>query len=187
MFLNSRKRRDVADAADRLYAAAVAQARQPGFYRDLGVPDTVDGRFELIALHVFLLVDRLQRDGEPGRETAQALFDAMFSDMDCCLREMGVGDLGVGKKVKFMAQGFNGRCIAYAEALRRPGNDEAMHVALRRNVFGTVSQEPPGHALHALCAYLRREAETLAAAPGGPLLQGRAAFGAAPALDGGRP
>src|SRR5262245_48094906 len=95
-----------------LYAAAIAQARQPVFYAGLRVPDTVDGRFELVALHVFLILQRLKSEPE-ATPFAQALFDTMFADMDRNLREMGVGDLSVGKKVKAMAQGLYGRIAAY--------------------------------------------------------------------------
>ena len=70
-----------------------AAARAPALYAVLGVPDTLDGRFDMVGLHAFLLIDRLRRDPPPGPELAQAVFDAMFSDMDVTLREMGVGDL----------------------------------------------------------------------------------------------
>ena len=85
------------------------------FYQALGVPDTLDGRFDLVALHVFLLVHRLQR--APGPALAQAVFDAMFSDMDNNLREIGVSDLSVGKRVRAMWEAFHGRSKAYASAL----------------------------------------------------------------------
>src|SRR4051812_776189 len=79
-----------------LYGSAVAQARQPGLYRDLGVADTHTGRFELYTLHVVLLMRRLKRLGDPAAETSQALFDAYVRGLDDGLREMGVGDISVG-------------------------------------------------------------------------------------------
>ena len=91
-----------------LYTSAVAAARSPFFY----TADTLDGRFDLVGLHVFLLIDRLRRDPPPGPELAQAVFDAMFADMDVNLREMGVGDLSVGKKVRAMWEAFHGRAAA---------------------------------------------------------------------------
>src|SRR5215211_4097549 len=102
-----------------LYTAAVAAARDPWFFgRGIGVPDTLDGRFDLVGLHVGVLIRRLHRDPDPrGAEAAQAVFDAMFSDMDMNLREMGVGDLSVGKRVKRMWEAFNGRATAYARAI----------------------------------------------------------------------
>jgi cytochrome b pre-mRNA-processing protein 3 len=98
--------------ADRLYGAAVAQARNPAFYVECRVPDTLDGRFDLIVLHLCLLIRRLRREGETGATLAQALFDTTFDDMDRSLREMGVGDLGVGRRVKAMASAFYGRATA---------------------------------------------------------------------------
>src|SRR5580692_7275438 len=90
----------------RLYGAAVAAAREPYCYAEHGVPDTLDGRFDLIGLHVFLLIDRLRFLPAPGQALAQAAFDAMFGDMDTALREMGVGDLSVGRRVRAMWEAF---------------------------------------------------------------------------------
>ena len=98
-----------------LYGAAVAAARDPFLYTALRVPDTLDGRFDMIGLHTFLLIQRLKREPAPGPALAQAVFDAMFSDMDINLREMGVGDLSVGRKVRVMWEAFHGRAAAYAD------------------------------------------------------------------------
>ena len=166
-----------ARAAERLYHGAVEQARDPAFYLHCGVPDTVDGRFEMIALHVFLVLRRLRQGGESAADTAQELFDAMFVDMDRSLREMGVGDLGVGRRVKAMAQAFYGRVAAYDHGLDADG--DALAEALLRNAFRGTAPAP--QALAALVAYVRREAEALAAQTLGGLLEGRAAFGPAPA------
>jgi cytochrome b pre-mRNA-processing protein 3 len=117
-----------------LYAAAVAAAREPYLYQSLSVPDTLDGRFDLVCLHAFLLVRRLQRESEPGPTLAQAVFDAMFSDMDVTLREMGVGDLSVGRRVRAMWEAFNGRAHAYDAALEA-GDPAALAAALVRNVW----------------------------------------------------
>jgi cytochrome b pre-mRNA-processing protein 3 len=117
-----------------LYAAAVAAAREPWFYRVLGVPDTLDGRFDLIALHAFLLVHRLRGADEPGPELAQAVFDAMFSDMDNNLREIGVSDLTVGRRMRAMWEAFHGRAHAYAAALAA-ADLTALEAALARNVW----------------------------------------------------
>jgi cytochrome b pre-mRNA-processing protein 3 len=117
-----------------LYCAAVAAAREPALYATVGVPDSVDGRFDLIGLHVFLLIRRLTRLPDPGAALAQAVFDAMFSDMDVNLRESGVGDLSVGRKVRTMWEAFHGRCAAYQAALDA-GDAEALRAALVRNVW----------------------------------------------------
>ena len=104
--------------ADALYVRAVKQARQPKFYADMGVPDNVDGRFDMIALHVFLILRRLKQENARSQATAQALLDAMFTDMDRGLRELGAGDLGVGRRVKVMAKAFYGRVAAYDRGLK---------------------------------------------------------------------
>ena len=113
-----------------LYGAIVAAARQPKPYQDWGVPDTVDGRFEMLVLHLYLVLERLPTDAETLR---QSLTDLFFADMDRSLREMGVGDLSVGKKVRKMAEAFYGRATAYTEA-SASGVDH-LASALTRNVF----------------------------------------------------
>ena len=117
-----------------LYTAAVAAARAPFLYATVGVPDTLDGRFDLVGLHVFLVIRRLQAQPAPGPALAQAVFDAMFHDMDVNLREMGVSDIAVGRKVKVMWEAFNGRATAYAAALDS-GDTAALQAALARNVW----------------------------------------------------
>jgi cytochrome b pre-mRNA-processing protein 3 len=115
-----------------LYGAAVKAARQPYFYEQLGVPDTLEGRFDMVGLHAFLLIRRLTP--EPGGQAlAQAVFDAMFNDMDVNLREMGVSDLSVGKKVRIMWEAFHGRASVYSEAMAV--GPEALAEALERNVW----------------------------------------------------
>ena len=121
-------------AGSALYGAAVAAARAPWFYRALGVPDTLDGRFDLVALHAFLLIQRLQDAPEPGPALAQAVFDAMFTDMDNNLREIGVSDLSVGKRMRAMWEAFHGRAKVYTEAFQT-GDRAALEAALARNVW----------------------------------------------------
>ena len=113
-----RARREV---ADRVYRDLVNQARMPAFYRDLGVPDTPEGRFEMVALHVALVVRRLRAAGAPGSALAQDVFDLMFADMDESLRHIGIGELSVGKHIKRLAGNFYARLRALDEAL-----DEAL-------------------------------------------------------------
>jgi cytochrome b pre-mRNA-processing protein 3 len=121
-------------AAASLYAAAVEAARCSPLYEKFGVPDSVDGRFEMIALHVYLLLRRLRGTGADGGRIAQNLFDAMFDDMDRSLREMGAGDLGVGRRVKAMAKALYGRISAYDAALD-DADPAALVEAIERNVF----------------------------------------------------
>ncbi|KAA2212668.1 ubiquinol-cytochrome C chaperone family protein [Teichococcus oryzae] len=127
-----------------LYGAAVRAARHPGFFTDLSVPDTLDGRFDLIGLHVALLIRRLHRDPDPrGPSIAQAVFDAMFADMDHNLREMGVGDMSIARRVKNMWEAFHGRAQAY-EAPLQARDAAALATALARNVWrGTLPPEAP--------------------------------------------
>jgi cytochrome b pre-mRNA-processing protein 3 len=168
-----------------LYIAAVEQARQPGFYTDCRVADSLDGRFDLIVLHVFLVVRALRPSGEPGKRLSNLIFKMMMDDMDMNLREMGVGDLSVGKRVKSMAQAFYGRSAAYdaafdAERDAAPdGAGEAgLEAALRRNIYG--AEEPNPSALALLLAYVHRADGALAAAPDAALLLGQVTFAAAP-------
>jgi cytochrome b pre-mRNA-processing protein 3 len=122
-----------------LYEKIVRQSRQPVFYKEYNVPDTVDGRFEMISVHVILVLLRLRRNADDEtREVSQRLFDEMFHDMDRNLREMGVGDLSVPKKMKVMMHGFNGRMQAYSKILSGWAEDgESMQDAVARNVYGT--------------------------------------------------
>ena len=108
--------RSAALAGRRLYASAVQQARSPALYAAMGAPDTVEGRFELYTLHVALLLRRLKGQGDQAAETAQGLFDAYVQALDDALREMGVGDISVGKKMRRLGEAFYGRVKNYDEA-----------------------------------------------------------------------
>jgi cytochrome b pre-mRNA-processing protein 3 len=165
-------------AADLAYRRVVEQARQPIFFTDYGVPDTLDGRFELICLHAFLYLHRLKGERPPATRFCQRFFDGMFADFDRALREMGTGDLSVGKHVKRMARAFYGRIRAYEEGLA--GNDLALGAALARNVFGTVSQS----ALFAgvMACYVRSTERELRRQSAAELLAGRILFKAPPDL-----
>ena len=135
MFKYFENRRNRKEKARELYAQAEAQGRLPEFYDSLGVPDSVDGRFEMIALHCYILMHRLQAKGD--KKLSQALFDVFFKQMDLSLREMGVGDLGVPKHMKRMMQGFNGRATHYETAVKT-NNREELKKALIQDVYGTV-------------------------------------------------
>jgi cytochrome b pre-mRNA-processing protein 3 len=163
-------------AAADLYDAIVGQARQPAFYERLGVPDTLDGRFELVVLHAFLVLHRLK--GEPAAAgVSQALFDRMVDDMDASLREMGVGDLSVGKRVKAMGRAFYGRAVAYEAGLASPDR-AVLEDAVRRNVYGTATPSPAHPA--AIAGYLRRQVQALSEQATDTLMAGRVRFEPAP-------
>ena len=161
-FLGAFRRKPHERAGFALYAAAVAAARDPWFYTTLGVPDTLDGRFDLVGLHAALLIHRLRADAVPGPDLAQAVFDAMFSDMDQNLREIGVSDLSVGKRVRAMWEAFHGRAHAYAAALDA-GDQAALAAALARNVWRDGAGHGPGEggAAGALAAYAFRQFDVL--------------------------
>ena len=127
-------RRSSNDAViERLYAAVVSASRAAPLYADLAVPDTFEGRFESLTLHAVLVLRRLQALPAPGPEMAQHLIDIVFKHLDRTLREMGVGDTAVPKRMKGLAEAFLGRSTAYEEAIRS-GRD-ALAVALARNVL----------------------------------------------------
>ena len=171
--LLSRRTRRQRGPATELYSAIVAQARAPVFFRDLEVPDSLDGRFETLALHAFLVLQRLKAEGEAGADLAQAVFDVFFQDMDRSLRELGASDLSVGRRVKAMAQAFYGRIRAYEDGLE--SNDVLLAEALRRNLWGTIAAPSQTH-VAMLARYLRRQQDTLAAQPAAALAAGRVAF-----------
>jgi len=140
------------DTIARLYGAIVAQARAPAFYADYGVADTVTGRFELIVLHLALVVARLRREPEPVRGLGQGVFDLFCRDMDHNFREMGVGDLAVPKHMQRVAAAFYGRAAAYDDALEADG-EERLAGVLARNVFSAAGEIQP--AADRLARYVR--------------------------------
>ncbi len=121
-----------------IYGMIVTQAREPLFYRDLGVPDTVNGRFDLLLLHLWLVLRRL-KSVEAGMGLSQALFDYFCGDMDDNLREMGVGDLAVPKRMQAFGEAFYGRTAAYDMALTEGG--EALAQALCKNILNGANIE----------------------------------------------
>jgi cytochrome b pre-mRNA-processing protein 3 len=152
----------------------VAAARRPIFYAGFGVPDTVDGRFDMIALHGFLVMNRLKQEGDSAEGFVQSLVDELFRDMDRSLREMGAGDLSVGKKVRRMAEVFYGRADAYQKALEQPPAERqaALEAAIARNVFaGGDKPSAKPIALYVLAAKAR-----LAGSDAGAIMAGQVDF-----------
>lgn len=164
-----KKRKIRRQRAQALYEIIRAQARRPDFYAAWGVPDTIDGRFELLLLHAWLVWDRLRTDGAAGAALAQGVFDALFVDMDRSMRLGGVGDLSVPHHMKRMMKAAKGRATAYTEAGK---NAEALKQALRRNLFGTVVALDPRH-LERFISYV---AESRSALSGQSLLNGQLEF-----------
>ncbi|NRA30516.1 MAG: ubiquinol-cytochrome C chaperone [Parvularculaceae bacterium] len=135
--------------AHELYVATAEASRRPQFYRELQVPDTIEGRYDLLSLHVILVLRRLKDEKEATSKFAQLLFDAMFRNVDDVLREQGVGDLKVGKKVREYAEAFFGRALAYEQAL---AGEADLIDALSRNVY---TEEAATYAPE-LAEYVRR-------------------------------
>ncbi len=169
------KPRAAAESGRRLYAAAAVQARDPALYTDYGVPDTGEGRFELYSLHVVLLLHRLKRQGDQAAETGQALFDAYVQALDDALREMGVGDLSVGKKMRKLGEAFYGRAKAYDAALANLPDRAELEALIGRTVYAGTDATQAGR----LTDYAIRTADELAALPLDALLAGEVAWASA--------
>ena len=128
-----------AGTIEAIYGMIVTQAREPIFYRDLGVPDTVNGRFDLLLLHLWLLLRRLRTVAQGGAELSQALFDRFCADLDDNLREMAIGDLAVPKKMQAFGEAFYGRIAAYDMAVTN--GLEALAQAIDRNILDGAGGE----------------------------------------------
>lgn len=166
-------RRAARESARLIYDAVLAQARQPVFYAELGVPDTTDGRFDMIALHAFMVM----RSGA-GMNTRlnQFLFDTIFRDFDRACREMGIGDLSVPRHMKRMMKAFKGRCYAYNGAANGGLDDpELMGAVLERNLYRKEEGIDP-QILTAVATYVNNSLMTIAQIPEADIRAGRLAF-----------
>lgn len=155
-------------AGGKLYASAVAQARSPAFYRDFGVRDSMEGRFELFSLHVIFLIERLKGQGESAADTSQAVFDSYVKGLDDAFREIGVSDTAVGKKMKKLAGAFYGRLKAYDDAVASLPDSTATGEFLARTAF----EERGEGGVAALTAYVIKTRKALAEQSLDALLQG---------------
>jgi hypothetical protein len=164
--LNPRNRK-----IDELYGAIVAQSRCVAFYTGYGVPDTIEGRFDVIVLHIVVLLARLDRAGASARDIGQNLFDRFCRDLDANLREMGVGDLTVPKRMRQFGEAFYGRQAAYLAALGT-SDPRALEKALARNIFGGVN----GDGSRRVARYVRALVRQFEAHGPETLLRGGAAF-----------
>ena len=159
-------------AAEALYRPIVEAARQPALYGDDGVADTLEGRFETVVLHTALVILVLQKsENERARAVSQALFDVMFDDFDAAMRELGVGDSAVGKKIRFMAEGFYGRAQALAAALEADDEARELQLMLGRNLLGI---DTPDARAERLALYVNSAFSRLCDQGGEALAKGRA-------------
>ena len=165
--------RSPAPSIEAIYGMIVTRVRKPVFYRDLGVPDTVEGRFDLLLLHLWMVLRRL-RTAEGGVEPAQALFDRFCEDMDDNLREMGVGDLAVPRRMQAFGEAFYGRSRAYDLALGQRSEQglEALAQAIAKNILNGGGLD---HA-RALAAYTMATLTSLAACDDAAMLRGAWSF-----------
>jgi len=159
-------------AGGALYAKCAKAARETGFYTTLAVPDTVEGRFELYALHVLLVVRRLRGEGDAAAAVSQALFDALLMGLDDGLREMGVGDLSVGKKMRKLGEAIYGRARNLDAALDVLPQTADLSAMIRRTVYQDAVDAPSS----ALAAWTVRASAALQAQPLEALLSGEVAF-----------
>ena len=179
MILSAFRRRHQDDVIRTLYGAIVAQARAAAFYAHYGVADSIEGRFELLVLHLVLVLRRLdgglKPDPRPASSIAavgQQLFDLFCRDLDDNLREMGVGDLAVPRRMRQFGEAFYGRQAAYRTALEA-ANPQELEKALARNILGqTETNENAAR----LARYTRSAVTRLAAAADDALLAGKVEF-----------
>ncbi len=155
---------------DRLHGEIVAAARNPALFITYGVEDTFEGRFETVVLHACLVLRRLRALPSPAPDMAQDLTDALFRHFEVALREVGVGDGAVPKRMKGLAEAFLGRSLTYEEALRASDGGVALAVALRRNVYAERTDGAP------LASYVRDVDAALAAAPLDAFINGPVPF-----------
>jgi cytochrome b pre-mRNA-processing protein 3 len=142
----------------RLYGAIVAAARHVRFYEKMGVPDTIEGRLEMIVLHLFLVLNRLKSEGV--EDLRQRLTDEFFTDMDHSLRELGVSDVTVGKKVRKIAESYYGRVTAYDRALSE--GPKGLEDDLSRNIYPDGA---PGNSATVMTAFVAAAVDSLGQVP----------------------
>lgn len=163
-------------AVERLHRSILTQSLRPDFYEEPGARDNFSGRFEMTSLHAALAFRRLRRIGGAGRDMAQACFDALFDGFDEALRDIGTGDLTVGKKIRKMGEAFYGRAKAYDEALGSETPRQALEAALARNLGLS------GEASAIFADYVKAVEETLARHTDESLLSGDVNWPKPPAL-----
>ena len=172
-FFNART--DMRRNAGEIYGAIVTQARRPAFYAGLGVPDTPSGRYEMVVVHLFLVLERLRSAPGGGADLPRLLVEAFIADMDDSLREMGTGDLTVPKKVRRAATGLYERSMAYKAALAA-GDLEALAAVLKEHAYADADT----HFAPLLASYVQAAAATLAAADARQVAAGSFEFAAVP-------
>lgn len=170
--LFGRAKTDHRATVDAIYGQIVAAARQTVFYAEWNVPDTPLGRYEMVSLHIFLFLHRLQPEGQAAREVAQEITDEFFRDMEHSLRELGIGDMGVPKRMKKLASMFYGRAGSYGAAIDADDSGE-LAAALTRNIMPAVQEWPSADSL---ADYVLSASRQLAGMPLSEILAGNIRF-----------
>jgi len=180
-WLTHRKR--LKRSAQALYGSIVAQAREPQFYARNGVPDTMEGRFEMVLVHLFIVQNRLKAEGRVARSLSQAVSEVFVSEIDSAMRELGVGDLAVPKRMRKVGEAYLGRLQSYVDALADP-DGSVLPAALARNIWapeddldlssGSATDQKAD--VEALAAYVRAASTQLAACSYDDLSAGRLDF-----------
>ncbi|NVJ98093.1 MAG: ubiquinol-cytochrome C chaperone [Alphaproteobacteria bacterium] len=155
-----------------LYGKLVGQARNPVFYEQLAVADTIDGRFDMILLHLFLVDRRLEREGEDHQKARRFIQEALIADMDRSLRELGVGDMSVGKEVKKMGAAWLGRVKAYTAAIAEDAPQSSLSEVIAKNVYRREDAE----FANCLASYALQTLQKLASYPIADVLESRFDF-----------
>ena len=159
----------------KLFSKIIEQSRVSEFYSRLGVEDSLDGRFDLMAVHMVILLDKLdqEKDNKKSARLKRILQEIMFDNLDLTLREIGVGDLGVGKKIKVMAEAFYGRMTVYQAAFKE-GDTDLISEALLRNLYrGKVIDK---NILSDMSAYVRKQHKNIASQPISEIMHGEIEF-----------
>jgi len=172
MFGRFKKRNLQRHIALKLYNNLVLYARSPEFYIHYGVPDSELGRFEMICLHAYLLFKRLGKTDESGKYLSQLIHDLMFTDLDRTLREKGIGDMGIGKRIKTLARNLYGRVDAYDNALKK--GDNSLMKALNRNLYATSAADEKQIA--AMIYYVKESLHQLNSQSNSEIMQGNVIF-----------
>lgn len=167
-----RQRRERRRQAARLHSAIVEQSRLPAFYADMGVPDTMLGRYEMVCLHAYLVLTRLRRENRDCAQLAQTLHDLIFDDFDVALREAGLGDMGIGHRIKKLARNLHGRISVYERGLT--SGDDDMAAILRRNMY--ASSEPETAEVARMIGYIRAARSAIDETPTTALVGGAPSF-----------
>lgn len=166
-----RARSRAARTATDLYGSIVTAARRDEFYAEHGIPDTPDGRFAMVVVHMYLALERLQCEGSAGQELGRALVEAFVTDIDDCMREMGVGDLTVPRKVK-KAAGSLYECAADFRKAEAAGGEGTLAEAVHKSLLPFA----PRPAADAVAAYMMKSDAALEQQSGADLLSGRISF-----------